>query len=460
VPVGVVEQVRHRPLQPRLVPAHGRDVIGIGVQQVRRAAAVGEDFADQRTERHWCTGVGRGGAVDLGQLQQVVEHAPETGQLRLDQLECLPAPVGQLSAACPEDLDAGDQAGQRAAQLVADVADEPCAPRDPAGESIDHAVEGGDDGDQVRVLGRWRQSSWRATARSASSRRARSVTGPRWRAWPGPPPGRADHAVRRLHEDGAMGHSTRRRGGALSTVLAATRGALWPIPGLGVVLAIGLGVLLPAVDGVLESGDDPLTFVFGGGPAVARDLLAAIAGLLVSVTGLTFSLTVIALQLSSSQYSPRLLQTFVTDRVVQLTLAQLVLTFVYALTVLRTVRTGGATEDDDPFVPRLSITVAYLLTLGSVLALVFFLGHLARGPAGGDHAPRRPPRGHPDHRHRSRRRRGAGVRPTAGRRARPHRAGGPAGRAVQRLPGRGGRGGGRGCRARCRGGHPADRADR
>ena len=157
------------------------------------------------------------------------------------------------------------------------------------------------------------------------------------------------------------------------------RGALWPVPFLGVLVAIGLGVLLPAVDGRLaEASGDPLTFVFGGGAAAARDLLAAIAGSLISVTGLTFSLTVIALQLSSSQYSPRLLQTFVTDRVVQLTLAQLVLTFVYALTVLRTVRTESATEDDSAFVPRLSITFAYLLTLGSVLALVFFLGHLAQ----------------------------------------------------------------------------------
>jgi uncharacterized membrane protein len=145
-----------------------------------------------------------------------------------------------------------------------------------------------------------------------------------------------------------------------------------------VVLAIALGVLLPAVDGRLEPGDHPLTFVFGGGAAAARDLLAAIAGSLISVTGLTFSLTVIALQLSSSQYSPRLLQTFVTDRVVQVTLAQLVLTFVYALTVLRTVRTESATDDESAFVPRLSITVAYLLTLGSVVALVFFLGHLAQ----------------------------------------------------------------------------------
>ncbi|OMQ14681.1 hypothetical protein A7K94_0214845 [Modestobacter sp. VKM Ac-2676] len=167
------------------------------------------------------------------------------------------------------------------------------------------------------------------------------------------------------------------RAGPLGVLVDSVRGSLWPIPFIGILIAVGLGVLLPAVDGGLAFGDHPFDFAFGGGPAAARDLLNAIAGSLISVTGLVFSLTVLALQLSSSQYSPRLLQTFVTDRVVQLTLAQLVLTFVYALTVLRTVRTADATTGDSAFVPRLSISVAYLLTLGSVVALVLFIGHLA-----------------------------------------------------------------------------------
>jgi uncharacterized membrane protein len=172
--------------------------------------------------------------------------------------------------------------------------------------------------------------------------------------------------------NGARPHAT--------LLVARLRGSLWPLPLLAVTIAVALGILIPRLDEAVESGDPghPLTFVFGGGPAAARDLLAAIAGSLISVTGVTFSLTVVALQLGSSQYSPRLLQTFGSDRVVQLTLAQLVGTFVYALTVLRTVRTAEATEGEDAFVPRLSISLAYLATLGSVAALVIFLGHLAR----------------------------------------------------------------------------------
>ena len=164
-----------------------------------------------------------------------------------------------------------------------------------------------------------------------------------------------------------------------SVLRAQLRGSLWPLPLLAVTLAVGLGIAMPWLDDVVDTGDPahPLAFVFGGGPAAARDLLAAIAGSLISVTGVTFSLTVVALQLGSSQYSPRLLQTFGSDRVVQATLAQLMATFVYSLTVLRTVRTADASEGGEAFVPRLSITLGYLLTLGSVVALVLFLGHLA-----------------------------------------------------------------------------------
>ena len=94
------------------------------------------------------------------------------------------------------------------------------------------------------------------------------------------------------------------------------------------------------------------------------------------MTSLTFSLTVVTLQLASSQFSPRLLRTFTRDRLVHVSLGLLLATFTYALTVLRTVRASlvGAAA----FVPQISVTVAYLLALASVLGLVVFLAHLAR----------------------------------------------------------------------------------
>jgi len=168
------------------------------------------------------------------------------------------------------------------------------------------------------------------------------------------------------------------RGGRLHTVRRALGGALWPVPAAAVLVAIGLALALPEFDRHLQQGPgEPLTFVFGGGPSAARTVLSAIATSLISVTTLLFSLTIVTLQLASSQYSPRLLQTFVRDRVVQSCLGILLGTFVFALVVLRSVRSADESEDS-AFVPRLSVTVALVLTLASVGALVAFLSHQTR----------------------------------------------------------------------------------
>lgn len=162
----------------------------------------------------------------------------------------------------------------------------------------------------------------------------------------------------------------------------ALRTRLWPIPVLMLVAAVALGVLLPRLDRTLATsagGTETALQLFGGGADAARTVLSAIAGSLVTATSLTFSLTVVTLQLASSQYSPRLLRTFTRDGVIQTTLGLFLATFTYALVVLRVVRSDDTDAAvDDVFVPRLSVTVAVVLTLASVLGLVLFLAHLVR----------------------------------------------------------------------------------
>ena len=168
------------------------------------------------------------------------------------------------------------------------------------------------------------------------------------------------------------------QGGRSAAIRRAVSGALWPVPAAAVTVAVGLSLALPELDRQLQQGPgEPLAFVFGGGPSAARTVLSAIATSLISVTTLLFSLTIVTLQLASSQYSPRLLQTFVRDRVVQSCLGILLGTFVFALVVLRSVRSADDSEES-AFVPRLSVTVALLLTLASVAALVAFLSHQTR----------------------------------------------------------------------------------
>lgn len=165
--------------------------------------------------------------------------------------------------------------------------------------------------------------------------------------------------------------------GRLGWVRDGLRTKMWPIPTVGIMLGLAMGIGLPRLEG--RTDDDRSTaaaaWLFGGGPSAARTLLGAIAGSLITVTALTFSLTVVTLQLASSQFSPRLLRTFARDRFVHVTLAVVLGTFTYALAVLRTVR--DASDQHAFFVPRLSVALAFVLGVLSVLGLVLFLAHLA-----------------------------------------------------------------------------------
>ena len=166
--------------------------------------------------------------------------------------------------------------------------------------------------------------------------------------------------------------------GLLDQARDSIRTQLWPLPMLGVTVAVLAGVGLPRLDARVDDELPPSVtgYLFGGGAEGARGVLSAVAGSLITVTSLTFSLTVVTLQLASSQFSPRLLRTFTRDRFVHVTLAMFLATFSFALTVLRTVRSDS--DGQAAFVPQISVTTAFVLAMASVAALVLFLAHLAR----------------------------------------------------------------------------------
>ena len=158
----------------------------------------------------------------------------------------------------------------------------------------------------------------------------------------------------------------------------AVRTQLWPLPILGVAVAAALGVLIPHLDLRVDAHLPPWmdAIVFSGDAGAARTVLDAVASSLITVTSLTFSLTVVTLQLASSQFSPRLLRTFTQDIFVQVTLAIFLATFTFSLTVLRAVRSSDGSVS--PFVPRLAVTTSFFLAVASVVCLVLFLAHLTR----------------------------------------------------------------------------------
>lgn len=152
------------------------------------------------------------------------------------------------------------------------------------------------------------------------------------------------------------------------------RSSLWFVPGLLVLGAIALAFGLISLDRRFEPDALGLSFLaFGGGPDGARGVLSAIATSMVTVAGVTYSITMVTLTLAAQQYTPRVLRSFTADRANQVVLGTFVATFVYCLLVLRTIRADGFGE----FVPHYSVTAAVLLALVSLVLLIYFIHHTA-----------------------------------------------------------------------------------
>lgn len=152
---------------------------------------------------------------------------------------------------------------------------------------------------------------------------------------------------------------------------------LWFIPALMTIGSALLAFVMIRIDHSLLGQRRPESdWLFGAGASGAREVLSAIASTMITVTGLVFSITIVALQLASSQFTPRVLRTFTGDRGNQLVLGIFISTFTYALLVLRTVR--EATNDGAvAFVPSAAVTVALILTGTSVGFLIYYISHAA-----------------------------------------------------------------------------------
>jgi uncharacterized membrane protein len=148
--------------------------------------------------------------------------------------------------------------------------------------------------------------------------------------------------------------------------------SLWLLPAIGVSLSVAAAWSLAEFSP--GAGRLPSALTYTGSADGARAILAELAGATFTVVGVVFSLTVVAVQMASSQFTPRLLRTFLKDRSVQVVLSGMVSSGVFHVVVLRYVRTPEGGED--PFVPELAVTAALLFALVAVGMLVFFLHHL------------------------------------------------------------------------------------
>ncbi len=160
----------------------------------------------------------------------------------------------------------------------------------------------------------------------------------------------------------------------------------WFYPALFSVLGLGLAVLLIWLDrNGFAQWLNQMEAIAPARPQGASNMLTVISGSMIGVASTVFSITIAAVAYASGTYGPRLLTNFMEDKGNQLSLATFIGTFVYAITVLRTVRAedevaasaaDAASTTLPGFVPQLSLLVAYLLMALSVAVLVYFLNHV------------------------------------------------------------------------------------
>jgi uncharacterized membrane protein len=155
----------------------------------------------------------------------------------------------------------------------------------------------------------------------------------------------------------------------------ALRTTFWLAPTVLVIVAALLFLVTFRIDLAAYHHQIALPFWIRTGSADAgREVLIAIAAAIITVVGVVFSITILALTLASQQFGPRMMRNFVRDVGNQMTLGIFVGTFVYSVLALGSI-TNSPHGD---FVPHLSITVAEALLLVDLGVLIYFIHHIAK----------------------------------------------------------------------------------
>ncbi len=148
---------------------------------------------------------------------------------------------------------------------------------------------------------------------------------------------------------------------------------LWMIPSLlmGCTFFLAYGMLY--LDSRWQKSQLPFWIYSGEGEA-AREILAVIAGSMLTVVGVVFSITVVALTMASNQFGPRLLRNFTSDLGNQTVLGAFLATFLYCLLILRKIDGGDAFVEG---VPHASVTLGLALSIIDIGLLIYFIHHVS-----------------------------------------------------------------------------------
>jgi uncharacterized membrane protein len=152
------------------------------------------------------------------------------------------------------------------------------------------------------------------------------------------------------------------------------RTSLWALPALMSIVALLLGIAGDYLDKHLKPGlAADYWLLYNGDLRGTQTLLTTIAGSTITVAGVVFSVTIVALSATSSQFGHRLLLDFMRDRGNQLVLGTFVATFVYCLVIMGAEPPPASGGSYRP----ISTSIGLLLSVASLGMLIYFFHHVA-----------------------------------------------------------------------------------
>ena len=153
------------------------------------------------------------------------------------------------------------------------------------------------------------------------------------------------------------------------------RSSFWFLPGFMVLMSILLAILTVCIDAFfIPSLDISIPIIYKMDIEAIRSLLAMIAGAMITVTSIAFSITIVALTLASSQFGPRLLRNFMMDIGTQFVLGAFISNFLFCILVFCAI----SFQEPYAFKPGLTVIIAVAMTCISVGVLIYFIHHVAK----------------------------------------------------------------------------------
>jgi uncharacterized membrane protein len=167
--------------------------------------------------------------------------------------------------------------------------------------------------------------------------------------------------------------------GTIKRITIGMRSSFWFVPALLVLVSIALAL------GLVEIGEAADRAMMRRWPRMftaeaegSRAMLSAIATSMITVAGVVFSITIVALAQASTLYTSRVLRNFMRDRINQVVLGVFLGVFAYCIVVLRTISgSGSGAGDGGSFVPAIAVFVGLVLALVGIGVLVLFIHHIA-----------------------------------------------------------------------------------